>query len=55
MVGFGFQPCRYEPFPRALRVLRDVERGNVVFVRDPDAVAETLRAATPFVVNGRRI
>lgn len=54
MRALGFQACSYEPFSRALVGAEPTRsgEGNVVFVRNPAAVAERLRTAQAFEVNG---
>jgi FkbM family methyltransferase len=51
----GFAPVRYDPLTRALTQVAPKGKGNTLYVRDRDAVAERLRSAAPFRVLGRSI
>lgn len=54
MATFGFMPYAYEPFSRYLAALAGNRRntGNIIFVRDRDAVNRRLESAKPFTVQG---
>lgn len=46
---FGFRPFSYDPRARILRPLTELQQGrsDTIYVRDPDALADRLRAAPP--------
>jgi FkbM family methyltransferase len=46
--GFGFQPCAYSPLDRTLSRQPDTVEGNIVYVRDFDAVQRRTKEALPF-------
>jgi FkbM family methyltransferase len=49
----GFSPFLYDPFSRRLTRHNPGWEGNRIWVRDPDAVSNRLRTASPFRVAGR--
>jgi FkbM family methyltransferase len=57
MAGLGFAPCVYEPFSRHLGPLeeRSENTGNIIFVRDYDAVNLRLRTAKSANVHGIKL
>jgi FkbM family methyltransferase len=54
MAGLGFVPRRYEPFSRQLSSTAAGHRntGNIIFVRESDALKHRLETAEPFTVLG---
>lgn len=51
MLAHGFQPCRYEPFSRRLRVLEQRSNvGNTLYVRDVEAAAQRVADARSYRV-----
>lgn len=57
MTGFGFMACTYEPFSRALspRTASGGNTGNIIFVREGDAVKRRLESAEPVTVRGVKL
>ena len=55
MEAFGFTPCSYKPFERALVPFTEGTSGNTLFVTDRAWVQARLREAPPFRVLGRSI
>lgn len=57
MLRYGFKPCAYSPFRRALRVIGGASpaAGNTLYVRDVEAARERLESAPAFKVNGLEI
>jgi FkbM family methyltransferase len=47
---FGFSPFSYLPFERRLVPLPDDARGNLIYLRNADAITQRLRAATPYTL-----
>jgi FkbM family methyltransferase len=56
MIGYGFQPCTYEPFERRIRKLdgKNLSEGNTLFLRDQAAIEERLRSAAQIELHGKR-
>jgi FkbM family methyltransferase len=55
LLGFGFNPFRYDPLTRGLEPVRTFGAHNTIYIRDLPFVAERLKSAPPFTVLGRRI
>jgi FkbM family methyltransferase len=55
MANFGFKTAKYDGFSRVLQPTHGLSRGNTLFVRDWDWVADRLRTATAFSALGHRI
>jgi FkbM family methyltransferase len=57
MVQLGFKPHRYLPFDRELRQIPGINASsaNTIYIRDISLVAERVRNAPKFSVNGHRI
>lgn len=50
--GHGFSACCYRPFERQARALGDEAGGNIIYLRDLQAVNERLKAAPAFEISG---
>src|SRR5688500_14461311 len=55
MASFGFKTATYDGFARVLRATPGLSRGNTLFVRDWDWVADRLRTAPAFTALSQRI
>ncbi|THD09545.1 FkbM family methyltransferase [Metallibacterium scheffleri] len=53
LLGFGFQPMRYEPFARQLASLETYSKtGNTLYVRPSSAIQQRLQTARPIMWSG---
>jgi FkbM family methyltransferase len=57
MRDYGFAGYSYEPFGRTLRQMdgKKLDSGNTLFIRNVELVAEKVKAAGHFAVNGKQI
>lgn len=57
MISFGFQSYQYHPFERSIvtKLEKDHREGNVLFLRNADAVSKRLEEAAPFHLFGEAI
>lgn len=51
----GFAPFTYAPFERKLTPLSESENGNIIYVRNREAVAERLRTAPAFTLGTLKV
>lgn len=51
----GLLPYAYDPYSRSLRRLPDDAHGNLIYLRDPEAVTARLKAAPPYRFDGFRV